>query len=515
MTRSPLLRRLASLLVVLLLALPAHATWSIVVVNHRTGEVAVASATCLAGFNLAFFVPVVVPGHGAAAAQAVVDRPAIIRPVMYAGLLADVPPADVLDDVIATGASIPNRQVGIAGFAGAPVSFSGRQVGLAIGNVTGTAGDLSYAIQGNVITDELVCLAAEQALISTPGDLGQRMMAAMEAARALGGDGRCSCSEGNPTACGAPPPSFQKSAHVGFVIVSRVGDADPGCILQLPGCAAGDYYLDVRFNGGSSDSDPVFVLQDLYADWRAERAGHPDHVLTEVQASVQALPADGRAQARVRIALRDVEGARITQGGAKLTALVVDDSGARGGALLDVGPAFDRGDGTYELPLTAGTRVGTARLEITVDDGSGAVRLYPDVRVALDAPAPLHSGFAQVSASAGARVPFTLDLPGAVGRPYLVMGSASGSVPGMTFAGVHVPLNVDELLVRSMRNANNARFPNTRSVLDGTGWAQGALDAPPGLLRNLVGHRLDWAAVWRDASGGFHATDAVSFVVVP
>jgi hypothetical protein len=85
----------------------------------------------------------------------------------------------------------------------------------------------------------------------------------------------------------------------------------------------------------------------------------------------------------------------------------------------------------------------------------------------------------------------------------------------MTFAGVHVPLNVDDLVVRSMRNANNARFPNTRSVLAGTGWAQGALDAPPGLLRNLIGHRLDWAAVWRDASGGFHATDTISFVVVP
>jgi hypothetical protein len=408
------------------------------------------------------------------------------------------------------------RQYGIAGFSGDAASFSGRRVGLALGNVTGRVGDLSYAIQGNVITDESVCLAAEEALLATDGDLGQKIMAAMEAARALGGDGRCSCSSSNPTGCGAPPPSFQKSAHVGFVILSRIGDVDPGgCVFPTGGCVAGRYYLDLRFNGAAADPDPVLVLQGFYDQWRAERAGHPDHVLTEVKASVQALPADGRAQARVRIALRDVEGARITQGGAKLTALVVDDSGARGGALLEVGPAFDRGDGTYELPLTAGTRVGMARLEITVDDGSGAVRLYPDVRVALDERAPLHSGFAQVSASEGARVPFTLDLPGAVGRPYLVMGSASGTVPGMTFAGVHVPLNVDDLVVRSMRNANNARFPNTRSVLDGRGWAQGALDAPPGLLRNLIGHRLDWAAVWRDASGGFHATDTISFVVVP
>ena len=511
MTRSPLLRRLASLLVVLLLALPAHATWSIVVVNHRTGEVAVASATCVPDVNLDEIVGVVIPGVAAGAVQAFVDDGN--RVLMYDSLRAGLTPAETLEILTTIGTGPPLRQYGMAAFSGPAASYSGNRTLVARPALTGSFGDLSYAIQGNILVDDEVALVAEAALVETPGDLGQKLLAAMLAARDRGGDGRCSCGHGNPPSCGEPPPDFRKAAHSGFLIVARVGDTDGGCGAN--GCARGDYYLHLRDRGRSLDPDPVFVIRDLYADWRAERAGHPDHVLTEVKASVQALPADGRAQARVRIALRDVEGARITQGGAKLTALVVDDSGARGGALLDVGPAFDRGDGTYELPLTAGTRVGTARLEITVDDGSGAVRLYPDVRVALDAPAPLHSGFAQVSASEGARVPFTLDLPGAVGRPYLVMGSASGSVPGMTFAGVHVPLNVDELVVRSMRNANNARFPNTRSVLDGTGWAQGALDAPPGLLRNLVGHRLDWAAVWRDASGGFHATDAVSFVVGP
>ena len=512
--RIPLLRRLAVLAVTLALAVPAHATWSIVIVNRRTGEVAIGSATCINGDRLENLLAVVIPGVGVGAAQSLVDVFGANKRLMYAALAEGATPAETLELLLTQGRLPQERQYGIAAFSGDPVSFSGANNDPATGNVTGVVGDLSYAIQGNVIVDADVVVVAEAALLATPGDVGQKLLAAMRAARDRGGDGRCSCGFGSPPDCGTPPPGFARAALIGFVIVARVGDPDLGC-GGVTGCAQADYYLKLSVGGGGGATDPVFRLEDLYADWRASKAGVPDHVLTEVKASVQALPADGRAQARVRIALRDVEGARITQGGAKLTALVVDDSGARGGALLDVGPAFDRGDGTYELPLTAGTRVGTARLEITVDDGSGAVRLYPDVRVALDAPAPLHSGFAQVSASAGARVPFTLDLPGAVGRPYLVMGSASGSVPGMTFAGVHVPLNVDELVVRSMRNANNARFPNTRSVLDGTGWAQGALDAPPGLLRNLVGHRLDWAAVWRDASGGFHATDAVSFVVAP
>ena len=56
-----------------LLASVAEATWSIVVVDRATGEVCVATATCLAGFNIANAVPVVVVGKGAAAAQSYIE----------------------------------------------------------------------------------------------------------------------------------------------------------------------------------------------------------------------------------------------------------------------------------------------------------------------------------------------------------------------------------------------------------------------------------------------------------
>ena len=45
-------RILALALAFLLLVDTARATWSIVVVNHRTGEVCVASATCISNFDL-------------------------------------------------------------------------------------------------------------------------------------------------------------------------------------------------------------------------------------------------------------------------------------------------------------------------------------------------------------------------------------------------------------------------------------------------------------------------------
>ena len=59
----------------------------------------------------------------------------------------------------------------------------------------GHQGSLKYAIQGNVLTGALVIHQAEQALRTTQGDLSQRLMAAMHAARLAGGDGRCSCNE--------------------------------------------------------------------------------------------------------------------------------------------------------------------------------------------------------------------------------------------------------------------------------------------------------------------------------
>ena len=71
-------------------------------------------------------------------------------------------------------------------------------------NVTGEVGDLSYAIQGNVLVGWLPVLDAETALLNTPGDLATKVMAAMQAARFAGGDGRCSCSNNNPTGCGEP-----------------------------------------------------------------------------------------------------------------------------------------------------------------------------------------------------------------------------------------------------------------------------------------------------------------------
>src|SRR5262245_32892030 len=90
-----MLRR--ALLVFLLLSFlvaPADATWSIVVVNRRTGEVAVGAATCIARINLVSGLPTLVPGVGAGVVQASGDRTDLVP--MTVGLKAGLPPSEIL-----------------------------------------------------------------------------------------------------------------------------------------------------------------------------------------------------------------------------------------------------------------------------------------------------------------------------------------------------------------------------------------------------------------------------------
>ena len=71
--RKTMHRLLALLVAGAMFSATALATWSIPVVNTRTGEVAIASATCISSFPLARFTPVVRVGQGVGVLQAAGD----------------------------------------------------------------------------------------------------------------------------------------------------------------------------------------------------------------------------------------------------------------------------------------------------------------------------------------------------------------------------------------------------------------------------------------------------------
>lgn len=247
-------------------AAPALATWSILIADTRTGEVALASATCVPGIDLQAETPVLITGVGAVTAQSFVESRGLNRTFARDRLLEGIDPADILTGLEAFDNGHQSRQYGILDVRGGTATFSGSENSDWAGGVTGRiergrpgpADDIVYAVQGNILVGPEPVLAAEMAIRATPGDLGQKLLAGMEAARALGGDGRCSCTTGSPTSCGSPPPEPFKSADVGYMLIARTGDRD-GC--------PGRYRLSptepAAFATGDFDADGSFTLAAL------------------------------------------------------------------------------------------------------------------------------------------------------------------------------------------------------------------------------------------------------------
>ena len=468
-------------------AAPASATWSIVIADTRTGEIAIGSATCVAGYDLRNLLPIVVVGRGVGAAQSYVDFSARNRMLISTELKKGTPLPRLLALLAQGDSGHQTRQYGIVDVSGGSITFTGTQCGAFANGLTGRIGPLVYAIQGNVITGQPVLAKAESALRSTQGDLATRLMAAMEEARRMGGDGRCSCNRG-PTGCGSPPANFTHSAYIGFMIVARRGDTDGPCNSSV-GCGSGQYYLNFNvLSNGSSRPDPVVVLKQQFTAWEAQQVGKPDHNLSTVTTATRILPNDGRTTASLRITLRDRAGMGITRGGA--TVKVIND----GPAAVQIGTVRDNGDGTYDAIATAGTQVGMAKLRVTVDDGSGVRELAPtvDLRVSAD---PLWVSRDQLSVAAGGPTEFRLRAgSGKAGRAFVLLGSNSGSTPGIALgAGVNLPLNPGPLFTATVLAAQYGVLPQLLGVLDTQGQASLTINWPAGIYGLPAASKMSFA----------------------
>ncbi len=213
----------------------AHATWSILIADTRTGEIALASATCVTGIDLRENTAVIVTGVGAVTAQSVVDQSGQNKVFARDRLLEGLTPEQVVLALEGFDSGHQGRQYGMVDAFGNAATFSGTGAAVWKGGVTGRIergrpgpeDDLVYAVQGNILLGPQPVDMAVEAIINTPGDLADKLMASMEAARLWGGDGRCSCAPDNPTGCPViPPPAPFKSAHVGYMLIARPGDTD-------------------------------------------------------------------------------------------------------------------------------------------------------------------------------------------------------------------------------------------------------------------------------------------------
>ncbi len=362
----------AAVMLTIATASSTQATWSIVIADSETKEVAVGTVTCLTSYDLLAIVPVVVVGQGGAAVQASGDFNGIRRPIIFEHLILGTPPEEILA-ILAGISGHQSRQYGIADTLGRTVTFTGSSCYQWAGGVVGADGTMVYAIQGNILAGDCVVPAIERAVLETEGDIPEKLMAGMQAARQTGGDGRCSCSPSNPTGCGCPPSSFDKAGHIGGMIVARIGDTDdPVC--NAGGCADGDYFmrLNVPFQNAGSP-DPVTQLQELFDVWRTELIGRPDAIQSVVAFDPETIPPNGTATTTMHITLLDWRGEPIEVGVQDLTV----EHAPASDAISSIGDVADHGGGVFSVAITAGSSPGTDRFTVRADDGIRPVVLMP------------------------------------------------------------------------------------------------------------------------------------------
>ena len=364
---------------------PVRATWSIILVDTETKEIVVGSATCLTGFDLKQWLPVVVVDTGAGVAQSFVDSNGQNRALIFVALELGIAPETILELLENQDPNHQTRQYGIADTFGRKATFTGSIAGAWADGVVGQSGTMHYAIQGNVLTGPPVVEMAEQAVLSTVGSLPEKLMAGMEAARSMGGDGRCSCLPNDPTGCGSPPKrGFVKSAHVGFMIGSRTGDIDGTCNVSV-GCASGDYFmvLNVPFQT-ANDLDPVLQLQDMFDKFQASLIGRPDAILSTATIDPPTLPAEKAGTATMTIQFVDRLGTPIDPGTISVSVEHLDEVSDQA---MMIGPVVDVGGGAYEVQLVGTGAVGNDVYVVTANDGVRPVVVMPVPKFVASAPA--------------------------------------------------------------------------------------------------------------------------------
>jgi uncharacterized Ntn-hydrolase superfamily protein len=210
-----------------------HGTFSIVALDPETGDVGVAVQSKY--FAVGAVVPWVRAGVGAVATQAA--GRAAFGPEILEVLAGGVEPAEAVERVLAADEGRETRQLGVVDSTGRAAAFTGSECNEWAGHATGSG----FAAQGNILAAEAVVSELARAFSKTPGTLAERLVTALEAAQAAGGDRR-----------------GQQSAAL---VVERPGG--------IPGSREGiDRIVDLRVDDHEEPIRELRRLLDIHTRWR-------------------------------------------------------------------------------------------------------------------------------------------------------------------------------------------------------------------------------------------------------
>jgi uncharacterized Ntn-hydrolase superfamily protein len=161
---------------------PPQGTFSIVAVDPENGDVGVAVQSRY--FAVGAVVPWARAGVGAVATQAA--GRAAYGPEILDLLARGLEPQAAIERALADDERRETRQLGVVDAHGRAAAFTGSECNEWAGHATGPG----YAAQGNILAGERVVAEMARAFGETTGALAERLVAALEAAQAAGGDRR-------------------------------------------------------------------------------------------------------------------------------------------------------------------------------------------------------------------------------------------------------------------------------------------------------------------------------------
>jgi uncharacterized Ntn-hydrolase superfamily protein len=247
-------------------------TWSVAAIDPKTGDVGVASASCVPSFADAL--AALVPGKGAGATQAAFDvkNRNVVYQAIQEGLTAEQVIARVTDPSNDTaiarrqyGVVTLNRgQVHVAGFTAPP------RLGMAVpedGSTPRWAGvraDAQYGVtvQGNTLAGEdVVAKGLDAFRWQDPtgfNTLPDRLMRAVEAGSVFGGDVRCNSA------------NTRQTAAMAFIVAARGSDAPyaTDSIGRSDQGTAKAPWLAISVRGQRGGDNPLLELRLRYDRWR-------------------------------------------------------------------------------------------------------------------------------------------------------------------------------------------------------------------------------------------------------
>jgi uncharacterized Ntn-hydrolase superfamily protein len=159
-----------------------RATFSICALDPAQGEIGCAVQSRY--FSVGSVVPWAKAGVGAVATQAA--GVAAYGPRILALLEEGLRPSDAIEAALADDNGRESRQLGVVAADGRAAAHTGAECLPWAGHRVGEG----YAVQGNILAGEAVVIEMERAFLDLSGSLAERLVSALEAGQAAGGDSR-------------------------------------------------------------------------------------------------------------------------------------------------------------------------------------------------------------------------------------------------------------------------------------------------------------------------------------